>query len=178
MALTLDMIEARYSWRDAEKGKAYMSFYLNSAIPYADAITYFDAVGDALNDMSGCINPEYQIIGRYIEDAYTPPAAGTNVEVMAVFEIETADQEMITISIPAIDPNATFMATNAIDITQTNATIFPFLDMLLDGDGTIAPCDTRGQDIVETAGTTGAYKVIRAVKKHVKSHVTGGGRAG
>jgi hypothetical protein len=179
MALTLDTIEARYEFIDVEDSKSYVSLYLPNTVALADAITFFDAVGDKMVAINGCVNTQYQIIGHYIEGAYTPPnPLEDDVEYVALFEVETADNEMFQMIVPSVDEDGAFYETDNLSINQVHTTIAPFLTMLIDGDGTVAPCDQRGQDLVETSGTTGSYKVVRAVKYHTRSHVSGGVRAG
>jgi hypothetical protein len=179
MALALNIIEANYKWVDVENGEANVSLFLPAATTLADSITFFDAIGDAMNSISGCVNPQYQIILHCTETAYIAPSSlEDNIEYVAVFQIATADDNEIRITIPSVDEDAGFYESDDLTINQSDATIIPFLDMLIDGDGTVAPCDQRGVDFEPTSGATGTYRILASYKAHVRSHVSRGARAG
>jgi hypothetical protein len=181
MAQVLDVIEAKYHFRDVdvEKGVASSSLFLPSTTPIEDAVTYFDLVGDLIDGVSGCVLYDYQLILHYIEDAYIKPDTDDDVEFVGLFEFGTADGKSMQVIIPSLDEDLLgIFQTDNININQDHADVVAFLDMMIDGDGTTVPCDKRGQDIEESSGTTGSYRAARAVKYHTGSHASRGGRAG
>jgi hypothetical protein len=178
MAMVEGFLRAKYEFLDIENKKAYVEAILpNPFPPPADAITYFDALGDAMVALTDCNLVGYVLSFEHVEDALVQ-TPGVEVENSLRLTIGSAGSDNNILTIPGIAPSATFWTAGNRDIAnQADPDVVALINSLIDGDGTVVPTDERGDDL-EADGTTGAYRIINAVKYHRRSHVAGGGRRG
>jgi len=177
MAMTLESIKAVYSFNDRENSEGTLELHLPNTVTLSNAVVYFDAVGDILHTITYCNLGHYTVIPGYLEDALIAPNPLQDaVARVCVFEIETADEEICIITIPSLDPG--MLNTDQVTVNQSDLYVQSFINMLLEGDGTIAPCDQRGEDLVATSGTNPNYRVLQAYKMHNRSQINNLSRGG
>ncbi len=180
MAMTLADVQANYQFIDIEGHKSSVVIGITAPATLADAQTFFDALGDAIDAISDCTLLGYILQYRYLEDAPNPPspAVGVEVEQALSLQVESVGGFLNTITIPGVASDAPYWEVGNEDVAnQSNASMLALLDSLIDGDGTVTPTDSQADDLIAD-GTTGAYVVPSAVKYHRKSQVQGGGRRG
>jgi hypothetical protein len=173
MALVNDIAAAAYIFRDEDGKERTITLYTDvPAVPgdYPNLVTFFDAIGDIIsNNITVCNLIGYDLTIIKKEDAFTVSAVAES-EMVALFDILSADsgEPTVRFTIPCYN---TLGAGNDGLIDTAQADISALLDMLIDGDGTVAPCDARNIDLIGSAGTTGSYQVERAVKYHNRSQL-------
>lgn len=177
MAMTLVSIKAEYTFVDKENSKGTLELYLPDTAALTNAIIFFDHIGNLLHSLTYCNLTHYTMIPQYVEDTMTAPNPLQDaVARVGVFEVETADDETCIITIPSLDP--TKLNTDKVTIDQSSLYVQSFITMLLEGDGVIAPCDQRGEDLVATSGANPNWRVLQAYKMHNRSQINSLARGG
>lgn len=179
MAIVEDRLVATYHFLDIDGKEGTLDVVQPApfVLP-ADVLTYFDAVGDALQALSDCNLTHYILSYQYAEDALPAPTVGIEVENSLRLVVDSVGADRNILTIPGIDPTAAYWAAGQRDVAnQAAAPIVALLDSLIDGDGTVAPTDERGDDL-DADGATGAYVIPEAIKYHRRSQASGGGRRG
>jgi hypothetical protein len=180
MAMTLADVQANYQFIDIEGHKSNVVIGVTAPATLADAQTFFDALGDAIDAISDCTMLGYILQYRYLEDAPNPPSPpiGIEAEQALTLRVESVGGFINTITVPGVASDAPYWAIGNEDVAnQADALVVSFLDSLIDGNGTVAPTDSQADDLIAD-GATGAYTVPSAVKYHRPSQVQGGGRRG
>jgi hypothetical protein len=152
--MELQWMHARYWFLDVEETHTDCNLFLpTTSIP--DTITFFDAMGDILQSISDCNMISYDLTLPYLQhvDIYQPMRP---LYEHAIFIAQSVDDSRYIIQIPAV--TETILNSDS-TIDQSNAIVVPFLDMLIDGDGTIAPA-YDGNDFDRI---TAAYMQYRAL---------------
>lgn len=156
--------ELRYWFMDVEDSYIDVSFYVPSS-NLALALQFGDAFADILMPLTDCNITEYDLIVRAREHPY-PVSDGTEppINKHAVFIFDTAtpgNRHIVHVasvrdSVLSTSPDP-FSGTT-LDVTNTD--VIAFRDSLLNGDGTVAPVDQLGDDLI-TLST--AYQQWRSV---------------
>lgn len=177
MAMTLETIVAEYRFQDREESVSTIELHLPDTTPLVDAITYFDAVGELLNNLTHCNMLEYTLRANYLDTAADSPDKLVDaVARVGIFEVQTQDNQICVITVPSLNINV--LETDAVKINQALTNVQNFINALVVGDGTVVPCDQRGQDLVPTSGVVGTYRILQAYKAHNRSQINHLARGG
>jgi hypothetical protein len=118
----------------------------SATLPQAEA--YALALLQALEVLSDCLISSCSIsVGYAVAGANAAVAAGNYAEDKGQFSFQTAAGKTSLISIPGV--KETMRSAGARTINTADAAITTFTDLVVTGDGTLAPVDSNGEDLTQ-----------------------------
>lgn len=149
-----------YVFTDKSQNVTNCSLYTPSDTTFDNAKAFAEALAGDLELASDAHLDGYTINRRYVAQGAAAAVAGGQVEQKLKIENLTAAGKSSIFSIPA--PKVTMLLPNEREADVTNATIASILNLLTTGDGTTAPVDSNGSDLVS---------LIRTYIKHRASRI-------
>jgi hypothetical protein len=156
--------ELRYWFKDIEDSYIDVSFYVQSS-NLSLALQFGDAFADILMPLTDCNITEYDFIIRAREHPYPVPS-GTeppiNKHAVFIFDTATPGNRHI-VHVPSVRDSVLTTSHDplaGITLDVTNTDVIAFRDSLLNGNGTVAPVDQLGDDLIALST---AYQQWRSV---------------
>lgn len=141
---------AQIDFKDAKNKSSFTRIRIPTGLTIAQYTSFVQDAAQALTDISGCI-----VTGASIGINFTftglgaAAAAAADVASKAFFKVRSAVAGFFAkMSIPTFDEDSLVVAgTDQIDTADT--AVAAFITLVETGDGTVAPCDKYGNDLVD-----------------------------
>lgn len=136
-----------YTFRDAKGANSTLNvnFEYTGTSTLTELKTFADALGVELESLSDAELVRYNINLAMDASGATAAVDYKRVEDKGVIIAQTAAGKNVRFSIPAI--KETVLGTDQITIDLANADVTAFTNLIVTGNGTIAPVDSNGSDI-------------------------------
>jgi hypothetical protein len=140
-------ITGSIAFTDESNRSSSSEITMPAATTLAQAQAFMLALAQAAETLSDAQVRRVSITASYDPTGADPAVKGNTVEEKASFGIKTAVGKTAHFSVPAI--NITYQQNGTRTVDLANADITSLTNLLVTGDGTVAPVDTNAQDLVQ-----------------------------
>jgi hypothetical protein len=167
MAQSLIWVRARYWFLDVEGHYYDANIYIRpdeASANWVGAVQFADAMGDILQNMSDCNLNSYDLMLCWREYPYADWIADTPLYKMGVFLLESVSGERYLVQLPSLKPSKLESTGDwaGVRIDQADTDVTAYTNMLIDGDGTVAPCDYSNLDLIQLNEAYMQWRVVGA----------------
>jgi predicted transcriptional regulator len=140
-----------YSLIDKSENRSQILVNLSNTTTLADARTFAAALGGKIELATDAEIESFSLTSSSRAVGAAAPVAGGNVEQKGRISLQTAAGKIATVTIPA--PKVAAMTSNERALLVGDAIIDDITDLLVNGDGTVSPCDSNGADLIAVTDT-------------------------